>query len=104
MRARSRKSDETVHSITGARRGLTDDVAARQRRYALSMGLRTVCFILAALTPGWPRWVFLAGAMVLPYIAVVVANAGRERVRDMAAFEPPVVRAAIPARRADDFS
>ena len=40
------------------------------------MSLRTVCFIGAVLVgPGWLRWVLIAGAVFLPYIAVVMANA-----------------------------
>lgn len=73
-----------VYEITGARRGLSEDVAYRQRRYAISMGVRTVCFLLAIVTQGWLRWIFFAAALVLPYFAVVFANAGRER-----AHEPP---------------
>ena len=42
------------------------------------MGVRTTCFLLAVIFSGWPRWFFIAGAVLLPYVAVVVANAGRE--------------------------
>lgn len=42
------------------------------------MGIRTTCFLLAIIFSGWPRWVLIAGAVLLPYVAVVVANAGRE--------------------------
>lgn len=49
---------------------------ARQRRYIWSMSLRTLCFVGAVLVgPGWLRWVLIAGAVFLPYIAVVMANA-----------------------------
>ena len=74
-----KQSSQSVYPITGARRGLTDDVAHRQTRYVISMGIRTVCFILAIIVPGPLRWVFLAGALLLPYLSVVYANAGRER-------------------------
>lgn len=52
------------------------------RRYLLSMGIRTVSFLLAvfALTVlHWTviGWLFVIAAVVLPYIAVVVANATR---------------------------
>ena len=54
------------------------------RRYLLSMGIRTVCFVLAVVTLGvlhWAviGWIFVIGAVVLPYVAVVVANAKRPR-------------------------
>jgi len=54
------------------------------RRYLLSMGIRTACFVLAVIALGvlhWTvvGWVFVIGAVILPYIAVVVANAKRPR-------------------------
>jgi Protein of unknown function (DUF3099) len=76
---RSRSSDD-VFQITGAPRALSDDVRDRQRRYLISMGIRTACFVLAIVASGWLRWALLVGALVLPYVAVVIANAGRERV------------------------
>jgi Protein of unknown function (DUF3099) len=75
------RQSKPVYEITGARRGLTEDVTRRQIRYAISMGIRTVCFVLAIVTHGWLRAVFLIGALVLPYLSVVYANSGRERVR-----------------------
>lgn len=71
---------QEVYSITGAQSALTDDQAPRTRRYLVSMGIRTACVIAAIIVPGWPRWVLIAGAVILPYIAVVAANAGRSRV------------------------
>jgi Protein of unknown function (DUF3099) len=70
--------DRAVYQITGARRSVSADVDARTRRYLISMGIRTVCFVLAIIAGGWLRWVFIVGALVLPYVAVVIANAGRE--------------------------
>lgn len=52
-------------------------------RYALSQGIRMVCFILAGVTAMmWQSWwsiAFVAAAVVLPYVAVVDANAGGDR-------------------------
>lgn len=67
-----------VYDITGARKGLSDDVTYRQRRYVISMGIRTVCFLLAVAFEGPMRWVMLVAALVVPYFAVVFANGGRE--------------------------
>ena len=78
-----RTSREPVYQITGARRGVRDDVNSRTRRYLISMGVRTVCFILAVVTTGWLRWVFIAAAILLPYLSVVFANGGRERIEQM---------------------
>lgn len=68
-----------VHSITGAGESLTNEQTGRTRRYLVSMTIRTACVLLAIVVPGWPRWVFLAGAVALPYLAVVAANAGGRR-------------------------
>ncbi len=66
-------------SITTARAGHSADLQGRQRRYLLSMLLRTICFVLAVVTTGWARWVFVAAALFLPYVAVVLANATNRR-------------------------
>jgi len=54
------------------------------RRYLLSMGIRTACFVLAVIALGvlhWAvvGWALVIGAVILPYIAVVLANAKRPR-------------------------
>lgn len=71
-----------VHRITTAQTGLTDDQRSRTKRYLVSMGIRTLCFLGAVFAPSPWRWILLAGAVFLPYIAVVMANAGRERSND----------------------
>jgi hypothetical protein len=48
-------------------------------RYLLSMGIRTACFVGAIVAQGWLRWTLVAAALVLPYIAVVLANATDHR-------------------------
>ena len=52
------------------------DTQSRMRRYLLMMGIRVACFVLmAVITPyGWYTWVFAAGAIFIPYFAVVLAN------------------------------
>ena len=63
--------------ITTASTSSADDIAARQRRYLLAMGFRTVCFVAAIfVTLTWARVVLIVAALVLPYVAVVMANAG----------------------------
>lgn len=66
-----------MYSISGARASLHDDLGLRMKRYLISMSVRTVCFVLAVVFDGWVRWVFVAFAVFLPYVAVVVANGGR---------------------------
>lgn len=72
---------QPVASITSAPTSPGDDLAMRTRRYLWTMGIRTVCFVGAIFVPGWPRWVLVAGAVLLPYLGVVGANAGRERIK-----------------------
>ncbi|MET8634553.1 DUF3099 domain-containing protein [Streptomyces sp. NPDC004074] len=81
MRKLNNGGHAQVFRITGARQGLADDVRARQRRYIISMSVRTVSVILAATLWNISRPVAVVALIlgaVLPYIAVVVANAGRE--------------------------
>lgn len=67
-----------MYPITSVRRALSEDVDARLRRYAFSMGVRTVFLVVAILAPSPWSWISLAAAVVIPVVAVLVANAGRE--------------------------
>lgn len=82
----------TVHTITGVRRSLTEDIRSRQTRYLVSMAVRTICFVLAIVTTGWLRAIFFAAAIVLPYVAVVVANAGRDTAEPVPEIPAPAQR------------
>ena len=79
-----KKSKVITQSITTAQSSLSLDQSARQRRYFISMMIRTACFLLAVFTPSPYRWFFLFGAVTLPYISVIVANGGRETIRGQA--------------------
>lgn len=80
-----RRRDEEPIRITTAPRSAADDTAARQRRYLISMAIRTLCVVGAVVVgPGWFRWVLIAGAVALPQIAVVAANAVDRRSEDLA--------------------
>lgn len=76
---REKMQSEAHHVVTGANTPLSIEQKTRQRKYFLSMMIRTACFIGTILLPNPWRWFALVGALTLPYIAVVVANAGRER-------------------------
>ncbi|HEY5788308.1 MAG TPA: DUF3099 domain-containing protein [Microlunatus sp.] len=65
--------------ITDARSAASEEQATRQRRYAITMAFRTACFIAMIFVPGVFRWVLFAGAVVLPYIAVIFANQAHQR-------------------------
>jgi hypothetical protein len=72
----------SVHVVTQAHRSLSDDIAYRQRRYLLMMGIRAVCFVIAVVLFvnhfGWLVAIPAVGAIFIPYFAVVFANGGRE--------------------------
>lgn len=50
------------------------------RRYLIQMGFRVVCFVGAYFVTGWLRWTLIVFAVVIPYVAVILVNAGRDRV------------------------
>jgi len=54
-----------------------EEQRARIIRYSLMMGIRTLCIVLCLFTPGWWLLVPALGAVFLPYLAVVIANAAR---------------------------
>ena len=72
-----RHSDEPIR-ITTAASSRADDIAARQKRYLLSMGIRSACFVGAVVSAiagiGWLWPWLIAAALILPYVAVVMAN------------------------------
>jgi uncharacterized membrane protein YgcG len=73
---------QPVHLVTQARRPMSEDIRYRQRRYLIMMGIRTICFAIAiVLFVAHLRWLILipaVGAILIPYIAVIFANGGRE--------------------------
>lgn len=80
--------------VTEAKRPRSEDIAYRERRYLIMMGIRIVCFGLALVLftqgAGWLAAIPAVGAIVLPYFAVVFANGGREptNTRGFRPYEP----------------
>ncbi|WP_327252058.1 DUF3099 domain-containing protein [Streptomyces sp. NBC_01244] len=75
---------------------LAEDVRGRQRRYVISMLIRTLSVVATIVLWNVQRPVaivtLVAGAL-LPYIAVVIANAGRESTPSLPShFAPAPVR------------
>ncbi|GAA1624511.1 MULTISPECIES: DUF3099 domain-containing protein [Brevibacterium] len=72
--------------ITTADTALDDDMKSRIIKYSITMGIRTLCFVAAyfafVASQHVLMWICVAGAVLLPYPAVIFANAGRERSRD----------------------
>ena len=80
MATRKTRHEPDAVRITTAPQSHHDDIARRRKRYLISMGVRTACFVGAILVDGWFRWVLLLGAIILPYVAVVMANAASPRI------------------------
>jgi hypothetical protein len=83
--------DPEVHSITTAAPGHSEDMHKRMVRYATAMGIRVVCIILLFFLDGWLKLLAVAGAVFLPWVAVVIANAQdtAETTSDVLLDAPP---------------
>ena len=69
--------------VTTAGKSPQQELRERTRRYLVTMGVRVACFILAIvlfqLDLHWEAAFAIAGSLILPWIAVVAANAGPTR-------------------------
>ncbi|MFI0540820.1 DUF3099 domain-containing protein [Streptomyces sp. RP5T] len=109
MRKQHGGGSAEVFRITGARTSLQDDVRGRQRRYVISMTVRTLSVVLAATLWNVERHVAIVALVlgaVLPYIAVVIANAGRENAPSLPStfVTAPFRQMIMPPRAEDDFA
>lgn len=93
----NRKRD--VPAVTSLPQSPREEGDHRVRRYAITMTIRIVCFALMALVQpyGWYTWVFAIAAAVLPYIAVVFANAGSDSTETAAESPLQEIEAPAPA-------
>ncbi|QLQ10665.1 MAG: DUF3099 domain-containing protein [Nocardioidaceae bacterium] len=105
MAPRASHNDPELVRITTAQYGRSVDRRDRERRYIWTMGIRTGCF-LAAVTaylvgaPHWLTWALILCSLFLPYIAVVMANAGS--AADPTALENPDLSTGLPALESGD--
>ena len=96
--ARDQHGDRDAVRITTASASRKDEIAGRQRRYVISMTIRTICFVAAVLVgAGWLRWVLVAAALLLPYVAVVMANAAHSRSDDFALLPGGTTQRELPS-------
>jgi hypothetical protein len=102
MRLGQAARGQQVHLVTQAQRPLSEDIRYRQSRYLIMMAVRIVCFAIAiVLYVAHLRWLILipaVGAILIPYIAVIFANGGREPNNVRGFMEH---RMNLPARRND---
>jgi hypothetical protein len=85
-------------SITSLPRSPQDDRRSRMIQYTVAMSIRVVCIVLCLFVRGW--WLLLpaAGAVFLPYVAVVLANASSSRANPIGVLRP----GAVERRKPDD--
>ena len=76
-RGQGQRSPATL--ITDARSGASQEMSSRVRRYTYTMAFRTACFVAMIFVPGVFRWVLFGCAVLLPLIAVVLANQANRR-------------------------
>ncbi|WP_375405338.1 DUF3099 domain-containing protein [uncultured Amnibacterium sp.] len=67
---------DIVQSATALPASPVDDRKKRMKAYSTAMSIRMICLILVFFVPGYWKVVFGIGAVVLPYVAVVLANVG----------------------------
>jgi Protein of unknown function (DUF3099) len=67
--------------ITDARMATSDEMSARIRQYTITMSIRAACFISMVFVHGVFRWILFAGAVILPFVAVIAANQVNQRFR-----------------------
>jgi Protein of unknown function (DUF3099) len=69
-------SRTVVQTATALPLSPQQDRRSRMRKYTIAMSVRMLCLIGVVLAPDWWRFLFGTGAIFLPYVAVVLANAG----------------------------
>jgi hypothetical protein len=74
-----RRGKPATAIITDAPSASSKEMSSRIRRYTITMAFRTACFVSMIFVQGSLRWVLLALAIVLPYVAVVAANQADQR-------------------------
>jgi Protein of unknown function (DUF3099) len=100
---------DRAHLVTEARLSRSADIAYRERRYLIMMGIRLVCFVIAVVLfingAGWLTAIPAVGAIIIPYFAVIFANGGREpnSARRFQAYEPRLPDRFTPAGAPEDM-
>ena len=96
--AGARRHEDDAVRITTAAASRNEDIRKRQRRYLASMSLRTICFVGAVIVgEGVAMWILIFGAIFLPYVAVVMANAVTTRGDGFALQAAPLTRPELTA-------
>ncbi|MHA7269033.1 DUF3099 domain-containing protein [Arthrobacter sp. HLT1-20] len=67
-----------VPAITNAAVAHSDEMRKRMVKYATAMGIRMVCLASIFVFDGWFKIIPVIGAVILPWVAVVIANGGSD--------------------------
>jgi hypothetical protein len=70
---------DKAQSITTVSESPELERKSRMVKYLIAMTIRVVCIVAAIFVDGWLMWLCFAGAIFLPYFAVVLANAQAPR-------------------------
>ena len=102
MPSRRNARRDQAYLVTEARLSRSAEISQRQRRYLLMMGMRLVCFVVTVVMfvnhAGWLTVIPAAGAILLPYFAVVMANTRRSAggQGDFRGYEPRLPERYVP--------
>jgi predicted tellurium resistance membrane protein TerC len=66
---------QKTQSVTNLEISPEDERKSRMTRYLTAMSIRVVCIVAGVYVEGPLMWVCFAGAIFLPYFAVIIANA-----------------------------
>jgi hypothetical protein len=66
---------EKPQSITTVGDSPDQERKSRMVKYTIAMTIRVICIVAAIFVEGWLMWLAFAGAIFLPYFAVIIANA-----------------------------
>jgi MFS superfamily sulfate permease-like transporter len=88
----------TAMVITDVEQSPASDRHSRAMQYSIATVVRLVCIALLLVVPDWWRLIPAAGTVVVPYVAVVIANRVR-RVGGGQVMRPgAIVALSSPAR------
>lgn len=105
LRATHHSDSPEVVSITNAVEAHSADTRRRMRKYLITMGIRMVCLVAIFAFEGWYRLIPVVGAVLLPWVAVLLANGGSDISRQETVElldSAPLLEVGAPARNPDD--
>ena len=84
------RAPEEPFLVTTAGKSPREEQRQRTRRYLVTMGIRTIVFVAAVVLYAtglhWAAAITAAASLILPWIAVVAANAGPTRTVEQPAL------------------